>query len=75
MIDVLIDGLVVNGLSRMVYPNSPGDLFRRPSLSETFFHILPDKIIFQALMLVGLRLSLTGSSVCPAGNITSPFWR
>lgn len=75
MIDVLIDGLVVDRLSWMIDPDSPGDLLRGPSLSKAVFHILPDEIIFQALVFVGLRFSLTGPSMCPAGNITSPFWR
>ncbi len=71
MIDVLIDGLVVDGLSWMVDPNPPGDLLWGPSLSKGVFHIPADEIILQPLMLIGLRLSLTSSSVRPTGNIAS----
>jgi len=75
MIDVLIDSLVVDGFSRMVKPDPPRDLLRGPSLSEAGLYILPDKVVFQTLVLVGPRLSLAGPSVCPTGNITSPLWR
>jgi hypothetical protein len=74
MIDVLIDSLVVDGFSRMVKPDPPRDLLRGPSLSEAGLYILPDKVVFQTLVLIGLRLSLAGPSVCPTGNITSPLW-
>jgi len=75
MIDVLIDGLVVDGFSRMVKPDPPRDLLRGPSFSETGLYILPNKVVFQTLVLVGLCLSLAGPSVCPTGNITPPLWR
>jgi len=42
MIDVLIDGFVVDGLSRMLDSDPPGDLFRGPALGEAVFHILPN---------------------------------
>ncbi len=76
MIDVLIDGLMIDGLAWMVYLDSSRDLFRGPSFSDAIFHILPDKIILQALVRVRLRLSFTRSSMRPAGNITSSLrWR
>ena len=75
MIYVLIDCLVVNGLPRMVNSDPPGDLLWGPSLDEAVLHILPDKVVLQALVLVCLRLSLAGPSVCSTGNIASPLWR
>ena len=76
MIDVLMDGFMIDGLAWMIDLDSSRDLFRGPSLSEAVFHILPDMIILQAFVRVRLRLSFTRSSMCPAGNITSSLrWR
>ncbi len=45
MIDKLIDGFVIDGLSWMVNLDSSGDLLRGPSFGKTVFHILTDKIV------------------------------
>jgi hypothetical protein len=75
MIDVLIDGLVVNEVPRMIDPYSPGYLFRRPSFFEAVFDVLPNEVIFQTLMRIGCSLSFTCPSMSPAGCIALTLGR
>lgn len=73
MIDILIDGLVVNIVPRMVDLYPTGYLLRGPSLNETVFYILPDEIVLKPLMCIGLGLSFTRPGMGPAGHIPSTF--
>ncbi len=75
MIDILIDGLVVNEVSWMIDLYSSGDLLRRPSFFEAVSHVLPDEVILKPFMRVGLGLSFTGPSMSPAGCIASSLRR
>jgi len=75
MIDVLIDRLVVNGVSWMVDPDPPGDLLRGPSLCKAVSYILPNEIVLQAFVLVCFRLSFASSGMCSAWNITPALRR
>src|SRR6185369_7776792 len=45
MIDVLVYGLVVNGLPWMFDSDPSRDLLRRPSSSQAVLHILPYEIV------------------------------
>jgi hypothetical protein len=75
MIDILVDGLVVDIVTWMVNLDPTGYLFRGPSLGETIFYILPDKIVLQPLMGIGCGLSFTRPSMSPAGRIASTLRR
>ncbi len=75
MIDILINGLVVDGLPGMVDSYAPGDLLRRPSLLEAASYILPDDIVLQSLVSVCPGPSLTGPSVRPTGCIATSLRR
>ncbi len=45
MIDILVDRFVVNGLPWMVNSDPPGDLLRRPSVSEAILDVLPNQSV------------------------------
>lgn len=75
MIDILIDGLVVDELPGMVDSYAPGDLLRRPTLLEADSYVPTDDIVFQSFVSICLGLSFTGPSMCPAGCIATSLWR
>ena len=75
MIDVLVDGLVVNGLAWKIDPHPSGDLLRGPSFSEAVLDVLPNQSVFQTLVRICFGLSLASPGVRPAGHIASPFGR
>jgi hypothetical protein len=45
MIYVLIDGLVVDRASRVIYPDAARDLFRGPTLFETVPYVMPNEVV------------------------------
>ena len=75
MIDILIDGLVVNEVPWMIDPYSPGDLLRGPPPFEAVFYVLPDEVILQPFVRICYGLSFTGPSMCPAGCIAQTLGR